>query len=247
VASPSPRKECCDAVRADARRTHHGAEIAILQAGRARINQQELPDVFADLAPLDDAERWQPDPFMKDLGSLGVDGPRRAASDIRLMTTVTGESHKLTFGEGGLGYHPVGQVISIGNVRVIGEEDVAVMDVVAEGFDERPHRESAVAALDRYAVGLTDQRAFCVGDEIGEVVILAEDRAVRRAQHDLSHAPRDVVETVLGQRENDGVDGHRKPPVAPRLTAIVSDSKLAIRITIRPTASVTALTQSGAA
>ena len=150
---------------------------------------------------------------MKDPGGFRIDRPRRAAVDIRLMSAVTGKSDEPAVDKGWLKDRPVGQMVAAGDIRVVGEKDVAVVDVVGEGLEQGAHGKAAVAALDQHTVSLADERAFGVGDEIREIVVLAEDRAVRRAQHDLAHAPRDIVETVLGQRKDDRIGLHYSHPL----------------------------------
>ena len=63
-----------------------------------------------------------------------------------------------------------GQVVAAGRIRIARDECVALGNAAGERRDERPHRETAAAGVDRDAVGLADQRPLPIGDEAREVV-----------------------------------------------------------------------------
>ncbi len=93
TASSKPRSldDLGDLLAADARRAEHRAEVAVEQVGAARVEQQQLPEVFAHRAALDQLQRRQTDAFVEDLGGLRVVGSGRAAADIGLMRAVARE------------------------------------------------------------------------------------------------------------------------------------------------------------
>ena len=143
---------------------------------------------------------------MEDLGGLAVVGAGRAAADVGLVRAIAGEGDQAVADEDRRGDHPVGQMVAAGNIGIVHQEDVAFGDVVAERRDQGAHGKAAAGGMRRQAFGLADDVAVAAGDEAGEVVRLAEDRAERRLLHHPSHLPADMVETVLRQREQDGID-----------------------------------------
>ena len=173
---------------------------------RAGVQHQELPEVVAHRAGLDQAQDREADALVEHLGGGRVVGARRAAADVGLVRPVAGEPDEPAAGEDRPGDHPVRQVVATGLPRVVEEIDVAFLHRVAEIAQDRAHPEPAAPGMDRDAVGLAHDLAVRPGDEAGEIVRLAEDRAAGGADHHPAHLVRDVVEAVLGQRQNDGVE-----------------------------------------
>ena len=82
-------------VLADLGRSHHGAQVAVDQVGRAAVQQQELPQILADLALAVELERWQANALVPDFGRSWVEGAGRSAADIGLVRPVAGEAYPL--------------------------------------------------------------------------------------------------------------------------------------------------------
>ena len=193
---------------ADAGRAQHRVQVAVERLGQARVEQQQLPQVGAHRAALDQLQDGQADALVEDLGGGRVVGAGRAAADIGLVGAVAGEGDQRAADEHRPRDHPVGQVVAARFVGIVEQEHVLRLDAAGEVAQDRAHREAAAAGVDRDAVGLADQRAARVGDEAGEVVALAEDRRARGARHHPAHLVRDVVEPVLHQRQGDGIGRH---------------------------------------
>ena len=102
---------------------------------------------------------------------------------------------------------PVRQVVASGDIGVIQQKHVLVLDGVAEGFDQGSQRQTAAARVDGDAIGLTDENAVRVAQKTREIVTLAEDRAACRACHDPAHLPGDVIQAVLYESQPNGVGG----------------------------------------
>src|SRR5262245_39226693 len=80
------------ALYADLGRAEHRAQVAIQQIGRARIEEQELPQIVAQLATVDELHDRKPDTFVPDFGRLWIVGASEPAADVRLVRTVAAEA-----------------------------------------------------------------------------------------------------------------------------------------------------------
>ena len=197
-------------LRTDAGGADHGAQIAVQQFRRAAVEQQQLPEVVAHFATLEQFQRWQADAFMEDLGGLGIVGAGRAATDVGLMRPVAGPGRQLPIDEYRAADHPVRQMIATGDVRIVRQEDVVRFDPPGESVNKGAHGEATTAGMDRNAVGLADQGAAGIGNETGKIMALVEDRAARGARHDEAH----LVSRCPGSRLSEACTGTSAQPVA---------------------------------
>ena len=195
------------ALRPDAGRADHRAQVAVLKLRGARVREQQTPQVAAGLAARDELEGGQSHPLLPGVVGERVVGAGRPAADVGLVGAVAAERDAPAVDEHRARDDPVGQVVAAGLPGVVQHEDVAGLDVVFEVAQHRAHREAAPAGVDRDPVRLRDQPAVRPAHEAGEVVGLAEDGAARGAHHHLAHLPGDVVQAVLGEGELDGVEG----------------------------------------
>ena len=99
-------------------------------------------------------------------------------------------------------------------VRIVQQEHVARMDVVAEELGDRLRRPGQRADMDRHMLGLRDQPPAQVADRGGEVAAGIEDLRIGGAQHRLAHLLDDGVQPVLHDRDGHRIDGvsHTLPP-----------------------------------
>jgi hypothetical protein len=97
-------------------------------------------------------------------------------------------------------------MVAAGFPRVVQQIDIALGQLIAEIAQDGADAEPAAAGMDRDAVGLADDLAGRACDEAGKVMRLAEDRTARRAHHHPAHLVGDMIEAVLRQREDDGIE-----------------------------------------
>ena len=102
--------------------------------------------------------------------------------------------------------HPIRQVVAARHVGIGEHEDIPRLEPRPEPSEQRPHREAAPAGVDRDPVGVGDQRPVGRGDEATEVVGLTEDRTAGGPRHHPTHVPGDLVQAVLHQRQDDGIE-----------------------------------------
>src|SRR5262245_9646819 len=145
---------------------------------------------------------------MKNLGRGGIVGAGDAAADVGLMRTVAHKGKDLAVDEDWAAHHPIGKMIAAGDVRVARDEDVTWRNVVEAAQDSLDNH-TAAARVDGNAVRLADEAAAAVGQKAGEVMALVENWAAGGPQHDLAHALGDMIDTLLHERQRDGVEPRR--------------------------------------
>ncbi len=151
---------------------------------------------------------------MPDLRRLRVVGAGQPAPNIGLMRPVATEPSDNRFTSGsvnpdGPADHPIRQVVAARHIRVGENEHIAGLHAPAKAAEQRPHRKSAPTGVDRDAVGVGYQGAIGRGNVATEVVRLAEDRATRGAGHHPAHVPADLIQAILHQGQDNGVEGNR--------------------------------------
>ena len=203
-----------DTLGADLGRAEHRAQVPVQELRRAGVDEQQFPNVIAHRAFVDQLHYGEANAFVPDLRRLGVVRAREPAADIRLVRPVAAEARQHRVPLGPLHPdrptdHPVGEMISSRNIRVGENEHIARLHSIPKPAQQRPDPETPTAGVDRNPVGIGNQRAVGRGDETAEVVRLAEDGAARGAGHDPPHVPADLIESVLHERQHDGVQAGR--------------------------------------
>ena len=196
-----------DPFHADTCGTKHGTQIAVLQVRGARVQHQHLPQILADLAGLNQFEHRQAHAFGPGVGRDRVIRTGSAAADIGLMRPVTGEADHFAANKYRARDHPVGQMVATRFPRVVQQVNIAFGQFVTEITQDGADAEPAAAGMDRNPVGLADDFACRPRDETGKIMRLAEDRATRSAYHHPAHLVGDVIEAVLGQCQDNRVEG----------------------------------------
>ena len=75
----------------DAGRTDHRAKIAVLKLRRARVREQQSPQVASGLPARDELQGRKADPLLPGVGGARVVGAGGAAADVRLVGAVAAE------------------------------------------------------------------------------------------------------------------------------------------------------------
>ncbi len=157
-------------------------------------------------AGLVELEQRQPQPLLVDLGRVHGDRPGREPADVDVMRHRRGVPLELAPVEDRLDHVHVRQVLAAEAVRVVGEEDVARVDVLAEVLPDVPHDRRERPELDGEGQPLRDQLAVAVAERRRVVHRVADDRRVRAAHHDERHLVGHRRERVLDHLERDGID-----------------------------------------
>ena len=171
----------------------------------ADIGHQHLQHVAPHLAAVVEAQRRDADALLPDLGRSRVVGAVRGAADVALVRAVDRPEHRPVALEDRHERGKVRQVVAA-VIRVVQQEHVAGMDVVAEEVVHRLRSPWQRANVDRHVLRLGDQAAVDVADRRGEVAARIEDLRVGRAQHRLAHLLDDGMQPVLHHRNGHGVD-----------------------------------------
>ena len=176
-----------------------GPQIAQPLLRRARVQQDDVDDIAADLARAHDPHRRQPKPLLED----GLAGRRLAArhhaADVRVVGDAGDEGGDAPLAEHRGDDVEVGQVGAAAVIGVVGDEHVAFGQVLAaeaaqDEVDGADHR----AEVDRHVVRLRDHLAARVEDRGRAVLALLDVGRVGGADQHRAH--------LLGGRER--VAGH---------------------------------------
>jgi hypothetical protein len=192
---------------ADARRPHHRPQVALEVARVPHVGGHHLQHVVAQLAPVVQLERGDPDALLPDLGGARVVGAVGRAADVVLVGAVDRPEHRPVAHEDREQHREVGQVI-VAVVGVVQEEQVARGDPPLEEVGHRRHRPGQGAHVDGHMLGLRGEPTLAVEYRGGEVAARVQDLRVGGAQHGLAHLLHDGLEAMLDHRDGDSVGAH---------------------------------------
>ena len=134
---------------ANACRTQHRPQITLHQVGRARIQEQQAPNITPRYAGINQAHRWQPQSLVEYLGGARIVASSRATTDVRLVRPVGAKPDQLFVNEYRSRNNPIGQMVAARSIGIVEHEYIIVRDVVAERLDQGTDREPAAAGMDR--------------------------------------------------------------------------------------------------
>ena len=125
-----------------------GAQVADHLDRLARVLLDDPEHGLVLAAGLVELEQRQPQPLLVDLGRVHGDRAGREAADVDVVRHRRGVPLELAVVEDRLDHVDVGQVLAAEAVRVVGDEDVAGLDVLAEVLADVPHDRREGAELD---------------------------------------------------------------------------------------------------
>jgi hypothetical protein len=201
-----------DALRGLPARADHCLEVALPLAHAAHVGEDQVQRGVVGAPAIDDADRRDPDTLLEDLRRAAGQAPRAHAADVAPVRPHHGEDEELVRaadagGEERGDHRHVVQVRAAG-VRVVVQEDVARVDVVAELLADRAHRPADGHDVQRVvlALGHGHDLGLAVHEHAGEVLALVEDGRVRGAHEGDAHLAHDRHEGLAQDLERDGVD-----------------------------------------
>ena len=149
--------------------------------GDPHVEQQQVHDVALKLAPAEQLDDRDAQALLVDLAHPARHRPRRHAADVRVVREIRDEAEQLAVHEHRHRVVDVRQMSAAGGMRVVGDEQIAFVDVacvlVEQAGDEAAHRRD----VDRQRLGrLHDEPAARVHDGGGVIPPLLDVGGVRR-------------------------------------------------------------------
>ena len=213
--------EVCEAILGALAGRDHGLDVAPVVGRGAGVlenvlKQRLLPDAL--VGQLDGTVDVALGPVVDEVDREAREG----ATDIEQVGRGTREADQLALMEDGHHNCDVGRV-GRAEVRIVVENDVAGVDVVAEqrddALDDLRHR----AHKHRSRVGLGDVVALSVKQSGTEILGLANDRRVRHAVEDAGHLLRDGVEGAADHAHQDRLGESRVTTRSPACLDALGD------------------------
>ncbi len=193
-----------EALAAELAGGQHRVHVAAVHRLRADVLEDHPVEVLVERAPLVPAEAVVELRLGVDVEGVGVDAGERTAhvQDVRRHS---GKTEVLALPEDGNGNGHVGRV-RCAQVRVVVDDDVALLDFPAQGVHEAADVPGQRADVHRRRVGLAELAALGVEDARAEIFRLPDDRRVAHAEEHARHLLGDGVEGAAEDSERDRVD-----------------------------------------
>ena len=183
-----------------------GGEVALEVAWMAHVRRQHVEQVALRLAAVPEPERRDTQALVEDLRGGGVVGAVGRAADIAVVGAVDRPEGERAPHEHGREHGDVRQVAAISQIGVVHQEQVALVDVVAEIVRDRLRRPGHGADMDGDVLRLRDKLALPVDHGGGEVAAGIQDLGVGGAQHRFPHLLDDGGQPVLDDGRGDRID-----------------------------------------
>ena len=155
--------------------------VAAPLLGHPHVEQQQVHDVALKLASPEEPHDRDAQALLVDLAHSARHGPRRHAADVGVVREVRDEAEQLAADEHRHRVVDVREVGAARGVRVVGDEEVAVVDVAVELLQQAGDQSAHGRDVDGQGLrGLHDQPAVRVHDRGGVVAPLPDVGGVRR-------------------------------------------------------------------
>jgi hypothetical protein len=151
-------------------RPEHRVKITREQIRAAGIGEQQAHDILAQSVALGNAQRGNSNALVENFPSARIVRAGDAATDIGLVGAIAREAKQFVIDEYGTYHRPVSQMVIARKVGIVGQEHIAIRDVLAEGFLQGSNRKSPATGMDRNAVGLCSHRPVGIGDKTRKIV-----------------------------------------------------------------------------
>ena len=181
ITVPAPRSSTSSsqAPRAEAAGRDLRVVVAAALVGDPRVQEQEVEEVLLQFAPPEQAHDRDAEPLLEDLGHPARHAPRGHAADVRVMGDVADEPDEGSVAEDGEGEVHIREMGAPRHVGVVGDEEVAVMEVVSELLEHALHESAHRRDVNRQGLlGLGDEPAVDVHDGRRVVAPLLDVRRV---------------------------------------------------------------------
>jgi hypothetical protein len=183
-------------------------EIAHGVVAGAGVPDDHLDHVQEQLALGPDAHRRDPEALAEVALRVDVEGAGCRAADVRPVAIRLGEGDELAFDEHRPDDAHVAEMRAAG-IGVVGDEDVARVDVVLEAVDDRLAGKMQRADMDRDVTRPLHHRvALGVAQAVGEVATV-DDEGIAGAEQLLRHLVDEVAVGVFQNLEGDAIESHR--------------------------------------
>ena len=172
------------------------------------IQQHEIEQLALQFAPAEQLDHRHAQAFLVDFRHAAGHRPRRHAADIGMVGDIADPGDDAPVREHRGGHVDVGQVRAARGVRIVGDDDVAFLDIVAIARQQAVHQPAHGRYVDRQRLfRLRNQTAPCIHDR-GRVVVPLLDVGRIGALHQCGEGfVGDRAERVGQDFEADGVEG----------------------------------------
>ena len=185
-------------------------EIAPGVVRRSVVGEDDAPGILDIIAPVEQLDRGEPQPFLVDVRGVRGKGSRGLATNFGDMPDIPCEPEEM-IAEEHWSHHHVLREMTATPVAVIVDEHVSRMEVVDPLFLHGPFHRVGNGSHHRWGVVLLgNQVAVAIEENRGEIETLIEDRRVGRLQHDQRHLGGNVGQGVVDDVERNCVDRHRE-------------------------------------
>ena len=195
---------------AQVQRAQLAVEIALCRLRQAGVAQQDIGDVLVDLTPARKPHGRQHEGLGKGIGGGGVVVARHRAAHIVPMAHAGQPAKQFAIAEIGA-HQPHVRQVRAAQMRVVEDENIAVLRGVAELVDHGLYREGHDAHKDRQPRFALHQRVagFGVVQAVAGVVRLGDDGVEGRAKQRRVHFVGDLLHPAREDGECDRVNlGH---------------------------------------
>ena len=174
-------------------------QVGAVHVRRARVVEHDVEHALVEHALLIDAHRRDPEAFLPDRPRVERHRARHLAADIDHVAEDRREAHQDALVEDRHHHAPVVVVRdgALAGIGIVPDEDVALVEVALELLNDC-RDVGAELADDHAAAGVADHREL--------VVLLADDRRERDADHDAVHLGARVLQRVLDDVQGDRID-----------------------------------------
>ena len=207
-----------DPVIGDLERRHQGVVVDLHALREPDVVPDQLQDVRPLHAAVVDLDRRDHDPLGVDVVAVREVPARERAAGVHLVAAGQGDEEQLVVVEDRAEEAPVRQMVAVPLVGIVGEDDVARVQVLhAELVEDVLHREALRQEHRGGSLGHRDRPALDVPDAGRHVVQLGDQVALGGPVDDVPHLATDALEAVPHRGQGDRVDGasgvgHERPP-----------------------------------
>ena len=191
---------------ADVRAGDEALEIHLHHVALADVVEEQPPDVVDRLPPGEEPHRRHAHALLEAVAGRGREAPRHHAAHVDHVPRRARPADARAATEDRTHDDDVLQMEAAPIVRVVGEEDVAGRDRLAEAREDGRDRPGAHAEVERHGRGGGDDAAGGVVQDAGEVARLADERRHGGLDDRAGHLARQVLEAVPDDLDRDRVE-----------------------------------------
>ena len=171
------------------------------------VQKHDVHDIVLQHALAEELDDRNAQTLLIDFGHAAGHGTRHHAADIGVVCDVADKGNKLALDKNRLGVVDVGQMRTARRVRIVGDEDIAFLNVVAEFFKHAAHQAAHRSDMDRQRQGrLDNQPAVFVDDCDGVILALLDVGRIGRTHQGDKTLVRDRAQAIGDNLKPDRIE-----------------------------------------